>query len=60
MLGVKRTGVSMPKGPQGQTRPADTLANAIRVAKILTGEIEEATGDSSKTKATQTLGEKGG
>ena len=25
----------MPKGPQGQKRPADTVANAIRVAKIL-------------------------
>ena len=31
----------MPKGPQGQKRPADTVANAIRVAQILTGEIEE-------------------
>jgi hypothetical protein len=29
------------KGPQGQKRPAETVANAIRVAKILTGEIEE-------------------
>jgi hypothetical protein len=34
----------MPKGPQGQRRPADTVANAIRVAKILTGEVEEDTG----------------
>jgi hypothetical protein len=33
----------MPKGPRGQKRPADTVANAIRVAKILTGEIEEDT-----------------
>ena len=40
----------MPKGPQGQKRPADTVANAIRVAKILTGEIEEDTGDSGKDK----------
>lgn len=31
----------MPKGPQGQRRPADTVANAIRVAKIATGEVEE-------------------
>ena len=31
----------MPKGPQRQKRPADTVANAIRVANILTGEIEE-------------------
>ena len=34
----------MPKGPQGQKRPAHTVANAIRVAKILTGEVEEDTG----------------
>jgi hypothetical protein len=27
----------MPRGPHGQKRPADTVANAIRVAKILTG-----------------------
>ena len=50
----------MPKGPQGQKRPADTVANAIRVAKILTGEIEEDTGDSGKDKAAQALGRKGG
>ena len=50
----------MPKGPQGQKRPADTVANAIRVAKILTGEIEEDTGDSGKDKAAQSLGRRGG
>jgi hypothetical protein len=38
----------MPKGPQGQKRPADTVANAIRVAKILTGQIEKDMGDSGK------------
>ena len=31
----------MPIGPQGQKRPADTLANALHVAKMLTGEAEE-------------------
>ena len=31
----------MPKGPQGQKRPADTVAAAIRTAKILTGEETE-------------------
>ena len=31
----------MPKGPQGQKRPADTVANAVTVARIATGEIEE-------------------
>jgi hypothetical protein len=51
----------MPKGPQGQKRPADTVANAIRVARILTGEIEEDTGgDDGKDKAAQALGRKGG
>ena len=50
----------MPKGPQGQKRPADTVANAIRVAKILTGEIEEDMGDSGKDKGAQALGKKGG
>jgi hypothetical protein len=50
----------MPKGPQGQKRPADTVANAIRVAKILTGEVEEDMDDSGKDKAAQALGRKGG
>ena len=51
----------MPKGPQGQKRPADTVANAIRVAKILTGEIvEETDADDGKDKAAQALGKKGG
>lgn len=31
----------MPKGPNGERRPADPVANAIHVAKIATGEIEE-------------------
>lgn len=31
----------MPRGPQGQKRPADTIGCAITVAKIATGEIEE-------------------
>jgi hypothetical protein len=51
----------MPRGPQGQKRPADIVANAIRVAKILTGEIAEDTGtDGGKDKAAQALGRKGG
>lgn len=29
----------MPKGPQGQKRPADVIGNAIMVARIATGEI---------------------
>ena len=32
----------MPKGPQGQKRPADAIGCAVTVAKIATGEIEDA------------------
>jgi hypothetical protein len=31
----------MPRGPQGQKRPADVIGTAVMVAKIATGEIEE-------------------
>ena len=31
----------MPKGPNGEKRPADTFQVAIKVAQIATGEIEE-------------------
>lgn len=33
----------MPKGPSGEKRPADVVGCAIHVAKIATGEREEAT-----------------
>lgn len=32
----------MPKGPQGQRRPADVIGNAVHIAKIATGEVEDA------------------
>lgn len=38
----------MPKGPQGQKRPADTVAAAVMVAQIATGEIEETPRPSKK------------
>ena len=31
----------MPKGPKGQKRPADVIANAVKVMRIATGEEEE-------------------
>jgi len=31
----------MPKGPQGQKRPADVIANAVTVMRIATGEAKE-------------------
>ena len=31
----------MPKGPQGQKRPADAIGLAVMVCKIATGEVED-------------------
>ena len=31
----------MPRGPQGEKRPADVVGCAVTVAKVATGEIEE-------------------
>ena len=33
----------MAKGPKGERRPADVNARAVMIAKIATGEIEDAT-----------------
>ena len=43
----------MPKGPQGQKRPADVIGCAITVAKIATGEIEESPKPSGRVKSGQ-------
>ena len=39
----------MPKGPQGQKRPADLIGCAIMVGRIATGEAEDEA-DADKTK----------
>lgn len=31
----------MPKGPQGQKRPADAIGNAVMIAQIATGETQD-------------------
>jgi hypothetical protein len=31
----------MPRGPNGQNRPADVIGNAVHVMRIATGEIPE-------------------
>ena len=31
----------MPRGPNGEKRPADTVANAVHVMRIATGQIED-------------------
>jgi hypothetical protein len=33
----------MPRGPKGEKRPPDVVANAVHVMKVLTGEAEETT-----------------
>ena len=38
----------MPKGPQGQKRPADAIGLAVMIGKIATGEVEDTVADPSK------------
>ncbi len=39
--------ILMPKGPQGQKRPADVIGNAVHVMRIATGEAVETKRDAS-------------
>lgn len=48
----------MPKGPNGQKRPADAIGLAVMIGKIATGEIEDNRAD-AKSAAAQ-LGSLGG
>jgi hypothetical protein len=50
----------MPKGPQGQRRPADVIGNAVKIARIATGEDDDAVPDDGKNAAAQEQGRKGG
>lgn len=51
----------MPKGPKGEKRPADVVSNAVRIARIATGEEEEdVLADDGKDAAAVSLGRKGG
>ena len=50
----------MPIGPKGEKRPADVIGNAVAVAKIATGEADEAFVDDGKDQAAVALGRKGG
>ena len=49
----------MPKGPQGQKRPADVIGNAVHVMRIATGQAKE-TGTAATTEASRAGGLKGG
>jgi hypothetical protein len=50
----------MPRGPKGEKRPADAIGNAIMIAKIATGEIEDITTEDGKNAAAVALGRMGG
>ena len=50
----------MPTGPKGQKRPADVIGNAIKIARIATGEEVEELDDDGKNPAAKELGRKGG
>lgn len=50
----------MPTGPKGQKRKADVIGNAVLIARIATGEADDAAPDDGKDKAAQALGKKGG
>jgi hypothetical protein len=48
----------MPRGPNGEKRPADLIGNAVRVARIATGEEEDERKETASAAAT--LGKRGG
>ena len=53
----------MPKGPKGEHRPADVIGNAIKVARIATGEVEDdapSPESEGKDPAAVAMGKKGG
>ena len=50
----------MPVGPKGEKRPADVIGNAVTVARIATGELDEVLVDDDKDPAAKALGAKGG
>jgi len=50
----------MPRGPKGEKRPADAIGNAVMIAKIATGEIEDITTEDGKNAAAVARGRMGG
>ena len=50
----------MPKGPNGEKRPADAVGLAVLIGRIATGEVDDVTPDDGKDKAAQAMGKKGG
>ena len=50
----------MPKGPNGEKRPADAVGLAVLIGRIATGEVRDVVPDDGKDKAAQAMGKKGG
>jgi len=50
----------MPTGPKGQKRPTDVIGNAVKIAQIATGEVDDDVKDDGKDPAAKALGAKGG
>jgi hypothetical protein len=50
----------MPRGPKGEKRPADAIGNAIMIARIATGAIEDIITGDGKNAAAVALGRLGG
>jgi hypothetical protein len=50
----------MPKGPNGEKRPADAVGLAVLIGKIATGEVEDVPADDGKDPAAKALGKRGG
>ncbi len=50
----------MPKGPQGQKRPADVISAAVKVMRVATGEEEDDREDQTPASAAAQLGKLGG
>jgi hypothetical protein len=50
----------MPKGPNGQKRPADVIGAAVLVGRIATGEVEDTGVAAPKVARSSQSGQKGG
>jgi hypothetical protein len=50
----------MPKGPQGQKRPADVVGAAVKIARISVGDIEDDRDSDKARSAAAELGRLGG
>ena len=60
ILCVKHTEVFMPKGPNGEKRPADAIGLAVMIGKIATWDLTDPLPEDGKNRAAQELGRKGG